>query len=525
MKKVLFIILSVLFFSMQAISQDPYIKLKQKAAESATLKEDLTKVTIAESDRRLIWTKKATIPFKPFEMVDKNGKKIDPNETITVNGRNEKAKVFFDKLNEIEKNQNTKGYSLRDSKSPLVIKVITPNAELGGRVSQMSKRVGQLKEESELGAIFSTTKKVGTLMLKPYETYSGAEKNKLNQTRFSVDASGQLRTTFIPRRYTSYNPSKTPSKTTAGQAGKRGQTFGHVKNRNEISVDGSYHPAGEITPLKVIGDISSKEWSLGIMSTFKAGVKADLLRSAKIYSFNPQSPGKSMSEFKIRASANVYAGLFGHSMDLLSGGMEFFAPADSSKKMTAKGQILIAGLTVLNLNESITQSKSYNKTTGMSVDKSFPITIPICCGVDFAGKIGIKGNVGLNYSGAIYRTIVNLQAEPVIDIKGYAEAGLSVGGIAKFGIGGELTFLKGHIPLNGLVGIWAQNAEQIVVGYNYYMGFDLSVLSGRLYGYADICAPLFGCYRIGEVDFFTWGGFKGSGTFVEGGNYYVLANL
>lgn len=525
MKRVLFIISGILFFSMRAISQDPYIKLKQKAAERATLKEDLAKVTIAENDRRLIWTKKATIPYKPFEMVDKNGKKIDPNETISVNGKNENAKSFFDKLNEIEKSQNAKGYSLRDDKSPLVIKVITPNTELDGRVTQISKRVGQLKTENELGTIFATTKKVGNFTLKPYENYSSDEKKILNQTRFSVDASGQLRTTFNPQKFSSYNPSRTPSKTTAGQTQNHNQTHKPIKDLKGTTVDGSSHPAGEIAPLKVIGEISSKEWSLGIMSTFKAGIKADLLRSAKIYSFNPQSPGKSMSEFKIRANANVYAGLFGHSMDLLSGGMEFYAPADSSKKMTAKGQILIAGITVLNLNESITQSKSYNKTTGMSVDKSFPITIPLCCGIDFSGKIGIKGNVGLNYSGAIYRTIVNLEAEPVIDIKGYAEAGLSVGGIAKFGIGGELTFLKGRIPLNGFVGIWAQNAEQIVVGYNYYMGFDLNVLSGRLYGFADVCAPIWGCSRIGEIDFFTWGGFKGTGTFVEGANNYVLANL
>jgi hypothetical protein len=86
----------------------------------------------------------------------------------------------------------------------------------------------------------------------------------------------------------------------------------------------------------------------------------------------------------------------------------------------------------------------------------------------------------------------------------------------------EITFIKAQAPLYGLVGIWNQDANQIVVGYSYYMGYDLSMLSGRIYGYADICCPLIGCARVGEVNFFKWDGYHQSGTIADGTTSYVI---
>ncbi|MEP6674334.1 MAG: hypothetical protein ABJA78_04240, partial [Ferruginibacter sp.] len=342
--------------------------------------------------------------------------------------------------------------------------------------------------------------------------YNGTERDKLERTKFAVNASGVL-------------SALTPKSDETGIKAKRFATTGVTSPNKDLTLTtGGNNNAS--TALKVINETTSKDWSFGIMSTFKAGVQVDFTRYAKICPFNPQSPGKSMSEFKVSANAKVYGGLFGNSLDLLSGGIELYAPSDSTKQMTAKAQILVAGITVLSLNESVTQSKTYSKSNARSIDKSFPITVPICCGISFSGKIGVKGDVGLNYNGGVYRTVATLQAGPVIDLKGYVEAGVSIGGVGKLGVGGELTFVHGNVPVSGYVGIWSQTASQIVVGYNYYMGYDLSVLSGRLYAYADVCVPVIDkCHRLGEINFFTWSGFKASGTIADGGSNYVLANL
>ncbi|GAB2808776.1 hypothetical protein GCM10027043_04940 [Ferruginibacter profundus] len=495
----------------QAAAQDPYMRLKQTAGQNPVLKQNLREVTIPESDSRRRVEKKAPVAFRPIEMVDKKGKRIDPDETITVNDRNDKAKVVFDKLNEIEKEQNAQGYSIRNKESALVIDIVTPSSELDGRVPEMSKSISPLRSESDLKMLSATTKQVSGVTLNPFGQYNNAEKEKLEDTRFAVNASGVL------------------SASAAASAGG-------IKTAKRFPVTGVTNPNKNLTlstgnnsssaALKVIDETSAKDWSFGIMSTFKAGVEVSLVRHAKIYPFNPESPGKSMSEFRVSANAKVYGGLFGNSLDLLSGGVEFYAPSDSTKQMSAKAQILVAGITILSMNESVTQSKTFSKSNARSVDKSFPVNMPICCGIGFSGKIGVKGEVGLNYNGGVYRTVATLEAGPVVDLKGYIEAGVSLGGVAKLGVGGELTFIHGNIPVSSYVGIWSQTSSQIVVGYNYYMGYDLSVLSGRLYGYADVCVPVVdACHRIGQVNFFTWGGFKASGTIVDGGSNYVLANL
>ncbi|MEI9954813.1 MAG: hypothetical protein WDM90_00515 [Ferruginibacter sp.] len=518
MKRLLLLFFTTIFtFSIhQAAAQDQYVRLKQAAEQNPVLRQNLKEVVIPETDTRRRVDKRTPIAFKAFDMVDKKGKKINPDETIAVNDKSEKAKVVFDKLNEIEKEQNAKGYSIKNNQ-PIIIDIVTPSSELDGKVPEMSKSIRPLRSESELKTLSATSKQVSGITLNTFGQYNATEKGKLEATKFAVDGSGTLSASTAPSSTATGTKS---AKHTFPVAGVTSPT------RNTTLTTGTGGSSTSTAALKVINETSTKDWSFGIMSTFKAGVEVSLVRSAKIYPFNPASPGKSLSEFKVSANAKVYGGLFGNSLDLLSGGIEFYAPSDSSKQMTAKAQILVAGITVLSFNESVTQSKTYSKSNARSVDKSFPINVPICCGISFSGKIGIKGNVGLNYNGGIYRTVANLEAGPVIDLKGYVEAGVSIGGVAKLGVGGELTFIQGNIPLSSYIGIWSQTSSQVVVGYSYYMGYDLSVLSGRLYGYADVCIPVIDkCHRVGEVNFFTWGGFKSSGTFAEGGSNYVLANL
>jgi hypothetical protein len=57
------------------------------------------------------------------------------------------------------------------------------------------------------------------------------------------------------------------------------------------------------------------------------------------------------------------------------------------------------------------------------------------------------------------------------------------------GVGGKLTFLKGNLSLDAFAGIWAQDAEQIVLAISYHFGYDLEMLSGSLYCYLEACAP------------------------------------
>lgn len=527
MKKLFFLFFAGIFFIgiRHAAAQDPYVRLKQAAAQRTLQRETLAQVAISETDRRRRVITKTPVAFRPFEMKDKDGRNIDPNETIMVNGKSVKAKEVFDKLNEIEKEQNARGYSIRE-KRPLVVEIVTPPSSLDGNVRNVSKSISRLKTETELESLTATTKQVGNVVLKLDNKYTTAEKQKLLENVFSADASGVLsvsaakpKTLFEKNllKNTFGKPSAPANTKTNPIKGATGVT----SSNHNLTTSAGTQPANSGTPLKVINETSTKDWSFGVDSTLRAGFKVDLIRYAKIYKFNPQSPGKSMSEFKVSCNAKVYGAVFSHTLNFLSAGLEFYAPSDSSKQMTAKGSLSAVGVTILSLNESLTQSKNFSNFSGTHYDKNFGITVPICCGVSFSGLIGVKGDVGINYNGGVYRTVVKLSATPVIDLKGYAEGGLQVG-IVKCGAGAELTFIKAQAPLYGLVGIWTQDASQVVVGYSYYVGYDLSMLSGRIYGFADICVPVLGCTRVGEVDFFHWNGYKSSGTIADGTTSYVI---
>ncbi|MBS1496861.1 MAG: hypothetical protein JSU03_08260 [Bacteroidetes bacterium] len=518
MKKLFFLFFSFVFFmsTHQAIGQDPYTRLKQTAAQSPVITKQMASIVISESDSRLKVERKTPIPFKPFDMVDLKGRKIDPNETTVINGKKITAREFFDKLNEIERDQNGKGYSIRNEKTALQVNLVTPASSLDGRVPELSRSIGRVKSEAELKSLSPTSKMIGNFRLNPYGNYNDAERKKMAESKFSVDAQGNLN--ISPNN----NSLESTLKTTHFSK-KFGNTHAPIKDLKDLTATtGNSTTSGA---LKVISDITVKDWSLGDASTFKAGVQATLLRSAKIYHYNPQSPGSSKSEFKIDAKAKLYGEIHNNSFDMLLGEVELFAPADSSKPMSVKEQIQLAGITVLNATQNFTQSKTLAKSNARNFDYSYPYYVPICCGVGFTGKIGIKGSVGLNYHCSVFRTVVNLDASPVMEIKGYAEGGASVGGIATVGAGIDLTFLKGSIPLNSYVGLWAQNADQIVIGYNYYMGYELNMLSGRFYVYADVCCPWVGCHRLGSVNLFNWNGFNSSGTIVDGGKNEVIANL
>jgi len=257
-------------------AQDPYSRLKQAAGQNPVLRQSLSEVVIPESDPRRKVEKKTPIAFRSFEMADKKGTKIDPEETIAVNDKNEKAKVVFDKLNEIEKEQNAKGYSIRNKESALVIDIVTPASELDGRVPEMLKSIGPLRSESELKTLSATTKQVSSLTLNPFAQYNSAEREKLEGTKFEVNGSGVLSASA----YGNANGLKTA---------KRFPVTG-VTNPNRNSTLTTGNNTSPATALKVINETSTKDWSFGIMSTFKAGVEVSLVRYAKICPFNPESP-------------------------------------------------------------------------------------------------------------------------------------------------------------------------------------------------------------------------------------------
>jgi hypothetical protein len=439
---------------------------------------------------------KTPIVYKHFPMVGKNGAAIAPFTPITLkSGKKITASEYFARLNKTEKTLNAQGYTIRNSRTEKISAHVTGREFLEDMVAKHVKPIGLLRTEAQLTSLMSTTRQVGNIVLKPESEYTAAERNALNNVYFETQGDNII------------------AKIKNFQSGAAAPIPGVVAPVNPKA-------------LKTINEKDDEEWSVGKQSTIKAGVRGELTRVASIYQFNPQSPGTSMSSFRVIGKGNVYGYLLNKKFDLLKAEANFFAPADSAKKMTARVKADVAGFNIFNFNTSYPQKKTITGNRTQSINQSFPIEgFPIGGGLSFTGKIGVKGSAGLKYNATLGRGYVTASTTPSANISAYAEAGLEFLDFLGGGVGGTLTFIQGKLELRGSLFLALQNAEQIVVGYSHYFGVDLNLLKGRLYVYVEACVPFTDWCKRWEHDIFDWDGEKAKGTISEGQKTLTIANL
>ncbi|MCW5515427.1 hypothetical protein [Muriicola sp. Z0-33] len=490
---------------------DPFARLKKEAQRSPVQKNKMKAVKISSNNPNYRATSKGKIKFVPFKLEDKNGRAVSPGRSITLkNGRRTTAQQAIDKLNETEKLLNAQGFSLRNKTPKTISRTYTSNRYLNARKATAPRSVGTFRKGANLKKFMSLEKKVGVvtsfdnvkgkvITLKPFSMYTESEKKEINKYNFSKSSSGRMmaKRTIVPRRFQKFR----------------------IERIGNLSPIHEYKPADK-----------TAIWSFGHPDTFQASIEGRLHRYAKIYPYDPNNPEKNKSEFNVSASGKVKGTILNNSMDILSASGEFNAPSDVSKKMTTNIQLKILGTAIINDNRSFPQKHSISDSYSKSFDNSFEFEVPIIAGIDFVGLIGIKGELGYEYEGKIERTVAQVDAKPLVNLKAYGKAGLEFAEVLGGGVESELTFIKADMELQAYTGIWNQNSEEIVVGINHYFGYDVNMLSGKLDAYAEVCVPDFvpiyggDCKRITH-NVFNWDGFKASGTIAEGSNTHTLANI
>ncbi|WP_296380147.1 hypothetical protein [Winogradskyella sp.] len=483
---------------------DPFTRLKKEAQKTVLKKSKMESVKITTNNPNWKTRSRTEIEFVPFKLEDDNGKPISPNEKITLKtGKIITAQELIDKTNDLERKLNKQGYSLRNNSKKIISTTVTGKQFLDDRKALAPKSIGAFKNEPQVKNFMSLEKKVKvggrsprgrrkTITLKPYSMYSEREKKLVNTYNF-LNTSGNV----------------LAQKTTK------------LRNYKDFKLK----KLGNLSKLYKVDITNKRDWGFGNPSTFQAKIEGSINRFAIIYPFDSKNPDRNKSEFKVTAKGKAKGALFGNEMDILNASCMFYAPSNISKNMVASVSVKAMETTLFSLNKSYPQRKSFSKTHGKTFDKSFEIEIPIIAGIDFKGLIGVKGEVGFEYEAKIERTVASVHAKPIVDLKGYAEAGVEFLDLLGGGVGGKLTFIKGEFDLNAHTGIWSQNSEEIVLGIKYYFGYDVEMLSGEMYAYLEACIKYIGCYRPVEHQFFKWDGFKDSGTIVEGDILIPLANI
>ena len=479
---------------------DPFIRLKKLAEKGSVKKSKLASVTIAKNNPNWKRAKKSPIKHIPFENLQENGKPYPKNHTVTLkNGKRMTSQAYLKEINALEKKLNNEGRSLRDKERNT--KFVTNRNVLDGRRALAGKSVAPFKKEKEVQQFMSLqqvvtvpnpTGRPSRIVLKPYSSYTTAERSKIGSYDFSVSK----------------------GKVTAKK--KKRESLDDFIEANRVN------RRGNISSLYEHNKVNKKIWSFGNPDLFQAKLEGSLLRYAKIYPFDPERIGSNKSEFRVKASGVATGTILGLSIDILNSSAEFYAPSNVNKVMTATISIKAFNTHIFpRKTYTFPEKKSLSKKYGKSFDKSFPLRIPVLPGIDFKGLLGIKGDVGFEYEGRIERTLASVHAKPIVNLEGYGEGGLSFLGVAEGGVESNLTFIKGELELNAHAGIFNQNSENIVVGVTHYFGYNLEFLSGSINAYGKICSPvpipfLPDCYRE-EVELFKWNGFKKSGTITQGG--------
>ena len=488
------LILSAIFcilFNQVKAQEDPYHRMKIAASARPVYKSELHAVIVTPTSPVWKSASKSPIQYKPIEMVDKNGRHIQPDEIITLkNGNKITAKEFFETLNDIEKKLNVQGHSLHVNNQKVASFTDTRAKFLEGRLQNLPKPIAGIRTKEEIEKILNPSIKVGTIQLKPISQYTSEERRKLKSVSFH-DNMGRVT----------------------------------IKPKNKTIAPVLQIPPPSV-PFKTISNVTSKDWSIGDINTFQAGISGDLTREVKVYSIDYFDPEKSKIELKVAAKGRVYGSIYGNSMDIMNVSTEFYSPSDQSQNMTSNLIVSLGGMTVLNLTTPYTDIETIRGRQDMSIHKEFPVRIPIVAGMDFVGRLGVEGVVGVEYDASMGRMFAGLQVKPLAELNVYAEAGFQLVRLLEGGVGYKMTFLRGNLDLEAFIGVMGGNENQLLIAETYYYGYEISTLSGQVYCYWELCSPIplpfvDDCYRKEHI-LFDWIGNSESGTMDEGNKQYII---
>ncbi|MBP9097461.1 MAG: hypothetical protein KBF74_01495 [Ferruginibacter sp.] len=473
-----------------AQNDDPFTKLKQLAQKQPVQKQTLAKKAfIKENDPSFRVFKKNPIAFAPFEIKDGTGKLVSPTDMITLsNGKTVVAGDYYKQVNEIEKDMNAKGYSLRN-KDVLRSEIIRNKKLYDNKLRLMPAKVGPLLSEKELSKYLNPSLKVGNLTLKPILKYTAAEKDAVNKMMFSK-TNGKF--TAISRPMSAKKP----------------------------------HVIMPATPrlVKELKYDFAKSWPtdreyLGDPEKFAVAVNTGFGLHIKQYS--RCDPRLDPSTYSAYAQCTAKGSLFGNAFNILKADANITVPAKLTSTSSVNLVVAVAGINLVNEHNdaSTFQVNMSERPAVMSIDKSLQLSVPIVGPITFEGSVGVRGYAGLDYGLSVDKLNLVLRVYPNAQIAGYAEAGLGFG-FGEVGVGAELTFLSVGFPLNGGIGVVVDNEDQLVIVTHYNLGYSVKELNGRLYLYADLCWPFPKvCGRIAEVNIFSWDGFIQSGAFAQAINF------
>ena len=495
-----FLLAFIVMKSLNAQTDDPYERMRKLARSAQTaFNSNAGDKVISTSDPLYAINAKAPIQFVPFELKDKLGNPISPDLLIALpNGRKITMQEYLVKINDFERELNKAGYSLRKDSLIHISKLVTDDRYKQQKVLTMPTPLKPRITGGDLESYGRITNTSGYSFV-PY---------------------------VLPPEEKNSRPADMVYK---GKVLTKAQ----IKNKS-IKAEPSYNALNSSKLLHERKDENPFNYELGNPSIISAAISFNFIRSLKVYSTNLNDVTKNKSQFRLDGLSEVNGSVFGYSFNIAKASAFLDAPADLSKTKTLNASVSALGKTYINYNESYTASSGpivYEDRYAKGIEVSAGVTIPIFGPLTFVGKIGVRGDIGLEYAlKATGVPDVSISVKPIVDVKVYAEIGIGVGDMAVIGIGGNLTLIKADVDLVGTIAVgnlYAVNAVSYPLSYKYNVGLNLTLLSGNMYVFGKLCTPsLWGmlpqaCYTYTH-EIYSWEGYKINTTLAQD---QILMNL
>jgi hypothetical protein len=416
------------------------------------------------SPNLIVVDRRPPIPFKPFEMVDVvTHNPIPPDSILTLpDGKSAPAKVYFEKLNEIEKGLNAIGYTLRDDWSTITVQHSAVNTSA---LTQSARRIRSSVDAS-----------------KPFKVPTFAEFNQ----RAAPQPPMLVGNPDLARNI--------PSAPGAARPGRPGAVTGAL-DKAKVMLPPPHKKKPPIT------SVNEFPFAIGDPNVLAASVNGRLELTG------------SEDNMKLTGGASAGVSIFGISSDVarLNGYMN--APKTGAMSGKVSLDVLPFG-TIYNLDLN-GASVSKEDNISRSADVEFANFVVMIGPVPVRVKTGAEGSVGLKYYAGLNPASAVGEIAPLIHSKLYVQAGLDVI-VAGAGAGADLTLLNYDLSMYGAIRTWIQTPDggttpELGIREQVQMSQKLTMLNGSAYAFAYIYVPRC-CVppwkkKEWRWDIFTWDGF------------------
>ncbi len=165
------------------------------------------------------------------------------------------------------------------------------------------------------------------------------------------------------------------------------------------------------------------------------------------------------------------------------------AIAERNKNYRANLDVYVIGKKVWNYSKAQKNNFSFGNTYSYAISYEYSIHVPIGP-VRAALTVGTAGDAHFGYSFKFDGLAANASVNPGVKASLFARGGVNVY-VAEVGAGGSFLLVNLDMPLSLLAEVTPRSGSLYLHG-KLLGSIDVSTLSGRLFGYADVYVPRWG---------------------------------